>query len=230
MNISELVKDGVKYPFSDWKKILILGIIIVFSSIDVIESFLGAITHNVLLVVLGFLISFLINGYTFRIIKSSLKGVAVLPKFNAWVEMFKDGIKVFIVGTVYLIPVILIVLIFSGNFNTLGYGPITIFGTYSEHVIRALIGGQINVIIAKAGIWFFITILYSFIIIPVYYMALANMANNNSKLTAAFRLRDVFNKIASIGLKNLIAFYIVTIIPFTRYYILLTSLEWVFSV
>lgn len=77
-----------------------------------------------------------------------------------------------------------------------------------------LIGGQINVIIAKAGIWFFITILYSFIIIPVYYIALANMASNNSKLTAAFRIRDVFNKIASIGLKNLIAFYIVTIIPF----------------
>ena len=55
-----------------------------------------------------FLCGFLINGYKFRIIKTSLGGLAELPVFNNWIEMFVDGIKVSIVVVVYLLPTILI--------------------------------------------------------------------------------------------------------------------------
>ncbi len=32
MKVSEIVKDSLRYPFSDWKKILIFGIIILIGN------------------------------------------------------------------------------------------------------------------------------------------------------------------------------------------------------
>ena len=166
----------------------------------------------IIISVLGFLIGFLILGYGFRIIKSSLKGTAELPKFNSWAGMFKDGIKVYIVHFVYLIPIILSLLIFSGSIKGItSPGGLQIFATYSEEVIRAIISGKINA--SVEWILISIAILYLIIIIPIQYIAIANMANNN-KLSAAFRFSKILNKISNIGLKNIIAFYIIIIIPF----------------
>ena len=39
--------------------------------------------------------------------------IAEPPEFNRWTDMLKDGVKVFIVGTVYIIPAILIIIGFS---------------------------------------------------------------------------------------------------------------------
>ena len=49
---------------------------------------------------------------------------------------------------------------------------------------------------------------------PIQYLAIANMAKNNNKLSAAFKFNKIFNKISNIGLKNIITFYIITVIPF----------------
>jgi len=113
MSIGEILKDSIKYPLSDGKKILILGVIILFSEISGIATFLG--TRNValigLLMIIGVLIDALAYGYLFRIIKSSLAGLAELPNFNSWFEMFIDGIKLLIVSTVYLIPALIMNLV-----------------------------------------------------------------------------------------------------------------------
>ncbi len=45
-------------------------------------------------------------------------------------------------------------------------------------------------------------------------MAIANMANNNSKLSSAFKFQNIFHKLTNIGLKNLITFYLVILFPF----------------
>ena len=117
MNISEIVKDAVKYPFSDWKKILIFGIIILFGDMSFIirsQNYIS-ITNGIIffLGIISFLIILLVKGYSFRIVTSSLKGLVELPKFNLWSEMFKDGINLFIVPFVYGIPAILVILIFA---------------------------------------------------------------------------------------------------------------------
>ena len=41
MNIKEIIIDSIKYPFLDWKKILILGLIVVICQIplDIISPF-----------------------------------------------------------------------------------------------------------------------------------------------------------------------------------------------
>ena len=116
MDLGGIIGDAVRYPFSDWKKILIYGILTMISSLGIATLVIGTIlgirniVEIILLFIIGYIIcGFLINGYKFRIIKTSLNGVAELPEFNNWIEMFIDGIKVSIVVIVYLIPAILII-------------------------------------------------------------------------------------------------------------------------
>jgi hypothetical protein len=101
MDIGEIISDSIKYPTSDWVKVLVLGVI--------------------------FLISFLIipifiaYGYIFRMIKATLAGLDELPEFDEIGEMFVDGLKILVVGIVYAIPVIIIGLIVNlifGSFSS----------------------------------------------------------------------------------------------------------------
>jgi hypothetical protein len=114
MDIGDIVSDAIKYPLSDWTKILMLGIILVIASIS---SIVGAFTQNGTLIsvlgLIGFIVGLFGYGYLFRIIKASLAGISELPEFDEWPDMFIDGIKVVIVGFIYALPAILIILILA---------------------------------------------------------------------------------------------------------------------
>ncbi len=61
-----------------------------------------------------------------------------------------------------------------------------------------------------AAILVFIALLYILIILPINYMAIAHMANNNGTIMAAFRFHEIIDKIGTIGWGNLILWYLVT--------------------
>ena len=202
MDIDYIVKDSLKYPFSDWKKILILGIIYIFSTIDGakdIVSLLSITNVTVLwfLLIMGPIIGCFVYGYLFRIVKSSVIDVAELPEFNEWFDMFKDGIKIFIISFFYAIPAILI-LVLAVLFNP------SILTKISSNPLSLT-----QILIQQNGIVGFIASLYIIIIIPIGLMAIAHMAYNNSKLGAAIRFREILNKIKIIGWTNLIEWYLV---------------------
>jgi hypothetical protein len=91
MDVGEISSNAFNYPLTDFKKIFILGIITILSSL--------------------ILPGFLILGYFLKIIKSSIKGSSELSEFDDWIKMFTDGLKVFVVLFMYsIIPVILILL------------------------------------------------------------------------------------------------------------------------
>lgn len=137
----------------------------------------------------------------FRIIKSTLKDVNELPKFRNWVVMFKEGIKVTIVWLVYLVPSILIMLVFMVLHinSTLG-------------IIESNPSNFSAIIILSSGIGGLLAILYLIIIIPIIAISIAHMANNNSKMSAAFKLTEILNKISTITWSKLIKWYIATVI------------------
>lgn len=208
MEMREIVKDSVRYPFSDWKKLLILGIIIVCSGISGIAVLLGIknVVFVYLLVIIGVIIGFLANGYLFRIIKSSLVGVAELPKFNDWSDLFVDGFKLNIIVIIYEIPVILIMLVFSGLAFISILGGV---GTNQFSVASVISDAGIECLkTVGTGAWATIAIVYMTVIYPVLLMAITNMANNDSKFSAAFKFREISNKITNIGWGNLIEWYI----------------------
>ena len=216
MNMSGIIKDSLRYPFSDWKNIIILGIIPL--SIFGTAIFFNQKSILIFIVLIGFLLSIFIEGYLYRIIKSSLNGMDKLPKFNAWTGMFTDGVKVFIVHFVYLIPILILLSIFTSNLFTyldiINSSSITLFLTYSIEIIRAIIDGKIFAFDPQVWNPILVIIIYLFISIPILYMGLANMAKNNSKLITAFSFQEIFYKITIIGLKKLIIWYIALLIPF----------------
>ena len=50
MNVTELIKDSLKYPISDWKKIVLLGIIIVIGGLSSLLNFLGVTNYVIILI------------------------------------------------------------------------------------------------------------------------------------------------------------------------------------
>ena len=220
MGISEIVKDSLRYPFSDWKKILVLGFIIMISSLSYIFIRYGHNLTNVLdFLVIGIIIGLLVEGYLFRIIKSSLNGMEKLPKFKRWNMMFKDGFKVIIINTIYSIPAILIVLIAMAVYiasNPVFINYIILFLLSSGPVDTALE----LIRISNHTTWhilLYLVPLYILIIYPIIKIAVATMADNDSKLKSAFKIKSIFNKIGNIGWINLLKWYITT---FVIYFIL----------
>ncbi|MBP2046514.1 hypothetical protein J2756_001768 [Methanobacterium aggregans] len=68
--------------------------------------------------------------------------------------------------------------------------------------------------------------MYMILIIPTIAIAIANMANNNSKISAAFKFHEIINKISNIGWENLIIWYIITGIL----YLILLALSNIFPI
>lgn len=220
MNIIELMEDSLRYPLSNWKKIIVLGIITLFTSISGI-TMISTLFGTTDITITRFLDIFylLVYGYLFRIMKSSAMGETGLPEFNNWLEMFKDGIKVFIVAIVYSMPAILIILAFAAVPFVSNLG---IIGSNISTVISTLWG--------TAGILALIPVLYMIIIIPVTLVAVMNMAYNNSELKAAFRFDEIMNMILIVGRKYFIGWYIISGIIYLVLFLLGSIIFTLFSV
>ncbi|MGB7969276.1 MAG: DUF4013 domain-containing protein [Methanobacterium sp.] len=189
MDIGEIISDSIKYPTSNWGKVLILGVIMIASFLIVPV--------------------FLLIGYVFRIIKATLAGLDELPEFDEVGEMFVDGLKVFVVGIVYFIPVIIISLIItaitgSSTSATLSLNPVMIWGlvlVYIVYIIVAVIVGLIELI------------------------AIANMAYYDGDLGAAFSFSEILDRIAKIGWgKYIITYIVIAIVGFIGFLIGLLTL------
>jgi len=85
MNIGENISDSLRYPFTDWVKMLILGIILMIP----IVNFIGL-------------------GYYLRVISATFAGLNELPEFDEVGDLFINGLKMFVVAIIYMIiPLIL---------------------------------------------------------------------------------------------------------------------------
>lgn len=250
MQIKQILIDSLKYPLSDWKKILTLGIIILAIGVTGSYEYLGVTNAVVIwfLLIAGFIIGLLVNGYLFRILKSSLDDLPELPKFDNWIEMFKDGVSVFLVGVVYFLPIILIMLyliiVFSENFMfgslELNSLVIDIFQSLIDRFLLSL-GSSLPFFLALKSeiliysvMGFFGTI-YLIIVTPLFLMTLANMANYYDGLISAFRFREILDEIKCIGWMNLMKWYVMVMIiyfiissPLT--FLLLFNIELVYNI
>lgn len=113
--------------------------------------------------------------------------------------MFVDGLKVFVIGVVYAIPLIIISLIISVIFG-IGHNTAINLGTFTGFNVFALITAYI------------IYVIVGIIIGLVEYMAIANMALYDGDLGAAFKFNEILDRIAKIGWSKYIIWYIVMIL------------------
>jgi Protein of unknown function (DUF4013) len=228
MDISGIIKESLRYPFSDWKNILILGIFVVISSIIGNAISLGYTNNYVIfsLIGVGFIAGLFVNGYIFKIIKTSLHEENKPPEFNALINMFIDGIKVFIVSIVYLaaptlIIMILIPLLFSGfDLSILGMAYTMLDSTGvnpAVYLVSETLPGIENIIVISVNLFQDLSIIFIgilLLIIPIFLVAIAHMAYYKGELRSAFRIKEIIEEISDIGWINLIKWYVVTGIIF----------------
>lgn len=231
MEISQIIKDAVKYPFLDWKKLLILGVLIVMGSITLFFK-LGT-TNNVLLVFsvgLVLLTGFLVNGYIYRIIKSSLDGVDKLPEFDEWKAMFTDGFKIFIIFIAYLtVPTIiisfLILLSIGLDFSSFEQSYTSLVGNGLNPLIflsSGILQGLENIFVISFDVVSFpfpFVLSYVILIMPIFFVAIANMAYEG-EFKDAFRLIEILEIIRDIGWIKLIKWYTLTVTIFLTLFII----------
>jgi hypothetical protein len=117
LKFTEILSDSFRYPLTNLKRYIILGILLFFS----------------FLIIPGILA----NGYMLRIIKHSFKDSNDFPPFNEWLSLFEDGIKYLIVNIVYLsIPLFVTIFI---SIIIVSMAPISDFNTFFNTFVSVLI-------------------------------------------------------------------------------------------
>ena len=132
--ILDIYKDAFEYSAKDWKALIVLGVMCLFS----------------------FLIipAFLIAGYGYRVENTAVHGIIngndPLPEFDDIFEMFIEGVKVFLVQIAYLlVPMILFILVvaIAGSIDGSVGGTVFIIGGLITFVV-----GIIACLMAQIGI------------------------------------------------------------------------------
>ncbi len=165
-------------------KVILLGFLSLFAMIGVLNS---VNFFSIFLIILP-----LPLGYLLKIIKTSFKGSDELPDFDNWKSMYLNGIKLILTVIIYFLPILVFVLILN---------PSQIFSLFNTNfslynLWSMLLGSIVQIII--------------FIAIGVIeFVGIANMALYDGEISAAFRFREIINRISMIGWKKYLIFYLI---------------------
>lgn len=216
-SITDIVTEGLKYPFNDTKKLLTLGVafllvslLSLFSQYLTFQSitagfsgsgFTNVSSTNMILVaiisIIMFIILFFVVGYSYKVIRYGIDNKTELPEFNDPLKMILNGLKAVVVGFLYSIPPLLLLV--------LGF----LLG------VNRNVGSGINsvgiILIVIAALFFIFTYFFSV-------MAISHMVAGD-KLSNAFKFKEITAIISKLGwfkyigivLFALIVFVVITI-------------------
>ena len=204
-SITDIVVDGLKYPFNDVNKYLGFGVIQVIMSalfmgafastgyyfvqayktsvsmgLDMIDLSVvspAMIIVSAVLFVLGLIVFVYISGYEFNILKFSISKNNELPAFNDYVGILKDGLKMIAVKIAYaILPGILFLLGLMLSVND-------------------NVGAAVNVI---GSLILAISIIFAIVVAFFLIMATARMVDMGT-LRSAFDFREIYELISNMG-------------------------------
>jgi hypothetical protein len=198
MNVSDIFKNAFKFPASNWKRFLILGIIILtYTLLATSNVYLGSNPFTLLMILPAYFLLFLVMGYTLKTIKISINEENELPAFNKWKKMFIDGLKVFLISILYfIIPTIFIM---AGIFLAIDFSAIT------TGKLQFNFFNPATIIVLSIGVLLYVFLMFFFEI------GLANMAYKG-KLEAALSLSEIRSIIRKIGWKKYLAIFLILLI------------------
>ena len=197
LKLKDILIDSLKYPLSDIKMILLLGIVLLIA--NVINEHISNFAYNPLIIstsiILIFFFAMLEAGYIFKVVEQTVEGSNNLPKFTGLWSMFIHGIKETIVSlTYYILPVVVILI---GGFYL-----------NSNAFLEQNLGMGLIII----GILLIFPM--TFFLLP----AILNMAHHNGKLRSAYNFKQIKEKIRNVGIKKLLIPYLVTAIILGSFY------------
>lgn len=193
MDLSRLVKNSLRYPLRNIKRLPIICILFILIAIIPI----GMISDNNYIVAIGviafFLFILIVPGYFLSIVKLGSHQSSMLPSFNLVNDIY-DSVRVVLLRIVYMIvPAIVFFL------------ALTTFGPSSRELIYNF---RIHEFLATVGL-VLVVILVTYLIFEfLLFFAKARLAYFNS-LREALKVNEVIADIRSIGIVNIIKWLVV---------------------
>ena len=212
MEIFEILKDSVKYPFTDIKMLLIIGVILVVGS--VLDS-IGSYVDNGIVVILGMIaslvLSILVMGYSLDIFKFAIDLDGAVPELDVESNL-KNGVKVLIVTIIYYIIPGIITLVAA--ILTSGFAFTRLAGLNNvENATAAEAASQIFTpdFIAAIGVVMVIAIVLYIIFTLLALMGEARLARTGN-IDDAIRFRQSYADLKEIGIGKTLALLILLFI------------------
>ena len=192
MNLSDIFSDAVSYPFSNIVNYLFVGVLALLASLpNIIKAFnMDSSAVSAVAAILAVFFSIVLSGYCVTVIKKGIENSDEIPEINVFGNLI-DGIKVFIISIVYYIIPLVVVLIFA--------------------VMTGAIGAGLGVLVAALGVFLIVAILL-FILFGIFeVVAIARFAKTG-ELSDALNIGAVIEDAKRIGIINIIAFILISIV------------------
>lgn len=203
-SITDIIKEGLKYPFNDTRKVLILGLIFLISGLislftqyvvydsmtlmvnaspytSVNGMFASIPPSNSALIFLSWIVTFILflftSGYIYDVIKYAIDGRYELPDFGNIFAILKNGLRTLIVGIVYsIVPALIFILGLMLMVNEASGEAVNMFGL----------------------ILLFVSFIVAIFIYLIEVIAISHMVENDS-LKSAFQFSEIFDIISNMG-------------------------------
>lgn len=191
MDIIAYFKDIFHYITSDWKKNILLGMVLFLADISNELTYFEPYDDNIalILIICSIILGFIGFGYVFRILEETVHGSQILPNFNRWIELLIHGIKESIITTFYLV-IPLIIVIWELEF--------------------------LSNIIHDSDFFIIISVIILLFCFYIFYLwlqgAMLNMAHHQGSLKSGFDLKIIFRRISAIGLGDMSLVFFLTVI------------------
>ncbi|MGL4669959.1 MAG: DUF4013 domain-containing protein [Methanobacteriaceae archaeon] len=212
MELGKIFKDAFKYPTSNWKMVLIIGVLYVVSNIASILH-LGTGVLGIIFAIVSLVLVLFISGYGINVIKESINKNSEIPAF-APTDNFITGIKVLVVSLIYyIIPTIVTILLafVTGFFsktielmtpifanqtivNEIVAGNSTALTNYFNTVSPELISGLAGAFAITVIVGLILYIIFTLLLV----VAQGRLADTNS-LVESIKINEIFGIIGKIG-------------------------------
>lgn len=204
MSLSDIFSDAIRYPFSNIVNYLFVGVLALLASLpNIVKAFnIDSSSVTVLSAILAIFFSIVLSGYCVTVIRMGIENSNDIPEIKL-VDNLIDGIKVFIISLIYYIIPLMVILIFA--------------------LMAGVIGAGLGALVAALGIFLIVAIIL-FVLFGIFeVVAIARFAKTG-ELSDALSIGEVIEDAKRIGIINIIAFILISMVIIAVAYIVSTIL------
>lgn len=218
MKLTEIYSNAIKWPFSDIKALLVLGILLIIGSLSsFVPALLGQPTSyvplKIIFSILSIIVALIAGGYTISMIKNSMNLSDEIPCISLKTNLI-DGVKLLVVAIIYIVIYAIILLVVgyaTGGLEAISMAQAGIANTAgtvnSTAIVNSIPTHDLVGLGATAAIGLIIAIIFGIFL----NISECRLAKNES-IVDAINLGNVFDDINKIGWGKYLGWYVLLII------------------